>query len=212
MPLLNICGITGSNKVIQIGLVFLSAEKEEDYNWALDQLREIMINNSIQEPITVVTDRELALIKALESRLPTSYHILCRWHVNMNILAKTKQFFPAPTRQNGSYSHHPSFQAFLSDWNTLLNSPTEQEYTRKLQAMRNIHPARAIRYITDTWLIWKENLISYWINQAMHFGVTITSPIEGCHAAIKAALQRGHLDLKGVYDKLLDFWDNQQSC
>jgi hypothetical protein len=32
IPFLNICLITSNNMVIQIGLVFLSSEKEADYN------------------------------------------------------------------------------------------------------------------------------------------------------------------------------------
>jgi hypothetical protein len=37
----------------------------------------------------------------------------------------------------------------------------------------------------------------------------VTSPIEGCHATMKAVLQRGHSDLKGVFDKLKLFWAEQ---
>lgn len=32
MPLFNICGVTGGNKVIQLCLIFLSGEKESDYD------------------------------------------------------------------------------------------------------------------------------------------------------------------------------------
>ena len=65
MPLLNICTITGNNMVIQVGLAFLSGEKEVDYNWAIDYIRETMAKHSIEEPSSIVTDRELALIKCL---------------------------------------------------------------------------------------------------------------------------------------------------
>jgi hypothetical protein len=78
MPLLNICRITGNNIVIQVGIAFLAAEKEADYKWALDQLYELMIKHSIIEPVAVVTDREIALIKGLASRFSRSYHLLCR--------------------------------------------------------------------------------------------------------------------------------------
>ena len=43
MALLNICAITGANKVVQIGLVFLKRETEADYDWALDYMRNIMV-------------------------------------------------------------------------------------------------------------------------------------------------------------------------
>jgi len=44
MPLLNICGVTGNNKTPQFALCFLSGEKEEDYQWALGQLRNYMVS------------------------------------------------------------------------------------------------------------------------------------------------------------------------
>jgi hypothetical protein len=71
------------------------------------------------------------------------------------------------------------------------------------------YPANAMKYCADTWLIWKENLVAYYIKQYCHFGVTVTSPIEGCHATIKGYLQRGHGDLKDVFTKLRLFWDAQ---
>ena len=67
MALLNICAITGSNKVVQIRLVFLRQETEAAYDWALDYIRNIMVQNSIKEPVSIVTDQELALIKSLNT-------------------------------------------------------------------------------------------------------------------------------------------------
>ena len=56
MALLNICTITGANKVVQVGLVFLKQETEADYNWALDYICNIMAQNLIEEPVSIVTD------------------------------------------------------------------------------------------------------------------------------------------------------------
>jgi hypothetical protein len=54
--------------------------------------------------------------------------------------------------------------------------------------MQAKYPTSAVKYCTDTWLIWKEALIAAYITQRLHFGVTVTSPIEGCHATLKAFL------------------------
>ena len=77
--------------------------------------------------------------------------------------------------------------------------------------MQEKYTTGAVKYYTDTWLIWKENLVSTYINQHSHFGVTVTSQIEGCHATLKAYLQRGHGDLRGVFERLKLFWTAQQS-
>ena len=50
-----------------------------------------------------------------------------------------------------------------------------------------------------------------YINQRHHFGVTVTSPIEGCHATLKSYLQRGHGDLRDVFGKLKLFWTAQHA-
>jgi hypothetical protein len=211
MALLNICAITGGNMVVQVGLAFIRQERERDYNWALKFLRDIMAKESIQEPFSIVTDREIALIRALRTYFPSSQHLLCRWHVNMNVLAKTKRFFPAPILVNNRPVRHPSFQEFLSSWNMLLASQTVPIYNQRLAEMQAKYPTGAVKYCTDTWLIWKENLVTAYINQRPHFGVTVTSPIEGCHATLKAYLQRGHGDLRGVFERLKLFWTAQQS-
>jgi hypothetical protein len=53
--------------VVQVALVFLSHEKEADYEWAINYLRTIITKNMIEEPVSIVTDRELALIRCLKS-------------------------------------------------------------------------------------------------------------------------------------------------
>jgi hypothetical protein len=171
-----------------------------------------MTEHSIEAPSSIVTDRDLALIKSLNTRFPDSQHILCRWHVNMNVLAKTKKWFPAPVRDSsGVIRRHPQFQEFIQSWNTLLASPTEYIYNQELSKFKAKYPTAAVKYCTNTWLLWKENLVACYINQHCHFGITVTSPIEGCHATMKAVLQRGHGDLKGVFDKLKLFWAEQHA-
>jgi hypothetical protein len=209
MALLNICAITGGNMVVQVGLAFIRQEREADYNWVLEFLRDIMAKESIQEPLSIVTDREIALIKALRTHFPSSRHLLCRWHVNMNVLAKTRKFFPGPVKVGERTVRHPNFQEFLSSWNMLLDSMSI--YNRRLAEMQAKYPTSAVKYCTDTWLIWKEALVAAWINRQPHFGVTVTSPIEGCHATLKGFLQRGHGDLKGVFDRMKHFWKSQYS-
>jgi hypothetical protein len=128
----------------------------------------------------------------------------------MNVLAKTKKFFPGPIKgDDGKVTRHPTFQVFLCCWNALLASTTEQVYNELLEEMRIKHPVGAMSYCESTWLLWKEKLVLHWINQSFNFGVTVTSPNEGCHATLKLYLQRGHGDLRGVFLKMKLFWTAQ---
>jgi hypothetical protein len=56
MPLFNVCTVVGNKKTVQIGLCFLSGEKEPDYLWALNCLDEVMKKKIISIPICFVTD------------------------------------------------------------------------------------------------------------------------------------------------------------
>jgi hypothetical protein len=117
----------------------------------------------------------------------------------MNVLAKCKKHFPGPIRlDDGKYVRHPHFQAFLASWNGLLASTSEESYNAWLCTMQVQFPALAMSYVENTWLLWKEKLVAFWVNKNLHFGITVTSPIEGCHATLKTYLQRGHGDLRGV--------------
>jgi hypothetical protein len=122
-----------------------------------------MAISSIKEPVSIVTDRELALISCIDTLFLESRHLLCRWHINMNVLAKTKKHFPGPIKDsNGKVKRHPFFQAFLDNWNTLLSSSTKESYDALLEEMNTKHPQLAMTYCTRTWLaLWKEKLVAY---------------------------------------------------
>jgi hypothetical protein len=52
MPLLNIGAVTGNRKTVQVALCFLSGEKEVDYDWAINHFKDLIANNSIDEPLS----------------------------------------------------------------------------------------------------------------------------------------------------------------
>jgi len=54
---------------------------------------EMYKENDIITPKLLVTDRELVLLNTLDKLFPTSNYILCRWHININVIAKIKKYF-----------------------------------------------------------------------------------------------------------------------
>ena len=64
----------------------------------MSHFRDIIEEHGIPEPDTWVTDRELALINTLDDLFLNTAHILCTWHVNMNILANCRKYYPADTK------------------------------------------------------------------------------------------------------------------
>jgi hypothetical protein len=139
MPLLNICAVTPNKKMLQISLCFLSSEKEVDYECAIAWFYELMQNEQIEEPLCFVTDRELALMNALDTTFPNSAHLLCTWHVNMNILANCRKHFAkdkADPNKPSNFIPDPGWEPFLKDWASVLDSSTEAEYTSRLTLFR----------------------------------------------------------------------------
>ena len=123
-----------------------------------------MAINRIKKPVSIITDRELALMDCLNIQFPKSTHLLCRWHVNINVLAKTKKYFSGPIKDtNRVIKRHPFFfREFLGCWNALLASTEEQSYNDLLQEIKAKYPAQAMSYYESTWLhLWKEKLIAY---------------------------------------------------
>ncbi|KAI1007493.1 hypothetical protein K3495_g746 [Podosphaera aphanis] len=184
MPLLNICGVTGGNKVIQLGLVLLSSEKKNDYSWVLRQLRRIMTLESIMAPLPIVTDRELALMNSIEAHFSDTPHLLFRWHVKMNVLAKSKKHFPKQTKKGESYVRSPVFVEFLKQWNAVLPATSKEIYEQEVAKLKAMAPKDAYIYVERTWLL---------------------------SLLLKDYLRRSTYDLKGVYDKLVLFWAAQKS-
>ena len=55
------------------------------YIWALQSFQVVTI------PTIVVTDRELALMSAVEFVFPYAKNLFCVWHVTKNVLAKASK-------------------------------------------------------------------------------------------------------------------------
>lgn len=147
-PLINICGSLGNNMTPQLALSFVSGEKEADYKWVLECIKELIKKKDLPKPRCFVTDRELALMNALEDMFPDAYHVLCRWHVNKYVVAKTKKYFTILE----------DWLEFFEAWLAVIDATTEAEYKKKLTAFKK-HTKRAVKYVVETWLIWKEKIV-----------------------------------------------------
>jgi histone-lysine N-methyltransferase SETD2 len=89
MPLLTVVGITGISTTFYLAFSFIQSEKEEDFVWVLQNL-------ALQLPVypkVVVTDRDLALMKAIDRVFPLASHILCQWHINKCVKARAVTHF-----------------------------------------------------------------------------------------------------------------------
>ena len=122
--------------------MFLIGEKEGGYSPALAALARLLERWGIPTPGLIVTDRELALIKALNNSIWRSIsYLLCRWHVNMNVLAKARRYFLPAIKAGNKYQRSPSFKAYSKEWSGLLASMTEADLKQQPSLLYSARPA-----------------------------------------------------------------------
>jgi MULE transposase domain len=201
MPLLNIVGVTSLNTTFHAAFCFIRKEENGDYLWALQQLKDCLQAASITSPALMITDRDLALITAIDKIFPTpqTQSILCIWHVNKNVLMKAKEYMQGE-------DSNTRVEEFMRRWNELVNSITPTEYRSryyKLFSDFNLTLYPLLSYVDDTWLKpFKDKLIRCWVDGFHHFGNRATSRVEGAHATLKRHLQISTMDLKDVLDRI----------
>jgi len=85
MPLLTICGVTSLGTTFIVGFAFLDKETKNHYDWVLYHLVHLYGSLGLPPPRVIATDRDLALMEAIDGRLPRragvwgegTSHVLC---------------------------------------------------------------------------------------------------------------------------------------
>lgn len=90
MPLLDIVGCNAMNSTFYVGFAFLSNERQETYEFVLNNLKTSYEHYQLPRLRTVLTDKEDALINAVKTVFPSANTLICIWHINQRILAKAK--------------------------------------------------------------------------------------------------------------------------
>ena len=189
MPLLDMIGVDAAQRSFCIAFAFLSGETEEDYTWALERLKSLYMQSNTSLPSVILTDRCLAVMNAASALFPSAATFLCLWHANKAVVARCQP----------SFQDAEQWKEFYNAWHSIINSPTQEEYAKRLTEMQQKYLPQHLEdigYIKTTWLVpFKEKLVHAWVNQSMHFGNTATSRVEGIHALLKSYLKRSTFDL-----------------
>lgn len=149
MPLFQMVGMDSSRKTFCIAFAFLTAETKENFKWALQQLKNLFINGDYRASV-VVTDRDLALVGAVEEILPETKHNLCLWHINKQVTANCKHH----------YNTNDEFNEFQSAWNNYVRSATqadEEKYWEEI--VKDERFKQSVEYLTATWLPYKMKFV-----------------------------------------------------
>lgn len=225
MYLCNFVGMSGGGWAPHLSFGLVSGQSQEDYEWLLEAFEEarkeapayclgaLWVGKVIDAPKLFITDRDLAFIKAQRRKQPDTNHILCKWHVNMNVATKTRKHFPVGDKllHNGRfvYTQNDIHKKFLGDWNLLTGSFTLTVFHDRLEAFkRQWQPNHEMAYkYAMGWLDkWKEKIVRVFIEEYSHFGVFTTSPCEGVHGGIKSSMVNGRGDFVQFYEGMKAYW------
>jgi hypothetical protein len=191
MPLLHIIGVSPSNSTFSVAFCFMQNEQEQSYIWALKSFF------SFLDPLpfnpVLCTDRDLALLGAINAVCPNHPHLLCIWHINKNVTSNTKRHFTT----------NSEYQEFLQSWNRLIYSTSEEDYNTRLSEFeKRFQDSPSLRYVKETWLIYKEKFIVAWTQQCLHLGNSATSRVEGSHAFLKKYIGASTGDMLIVFERI----------
>ena len=77
MPLFHVVGATSSHQSFTFAYCFMQRETAADYRWAVHPLQDVFEEYDLSaNDVTFVTDRELALMGALDDTFPTANMLL----------------------------------------------------------------------------------------------------------------------------------------
>ncbi|KAI8565765.1 hypothetical protein RHMOL_Rhmol03G0286900 [Rhododendron molle] len=161
LPLLEVVGITSTMCTYSLMFAHLTNERVENLTWALSTLKKWMLGKGALLPSVFVTDRDLALLSAIEACFPSARHILCIWHINQCIIKHCRGVLG------------PSFNDFYMSWHSLINSTTQASFNQKWNAMCDDYKQypQLLQYLVNTWIMpYRDRFVAAWTNTCMHLG------------------------------------------
>lgn len=145
----------------------------------------------------ILIDKEDALINVFSKKMPAGHHLLCKWHISKNVLARATKYF----------DHSDNVQKWLHLWKKVCEAPTFEAY-QQAQAQLCIqdppsipaHRDSLFEYIDKEYLAAGNNQkhCYYATNSICHFGKRVISISKGGHFNIKRVLNTPLGDLSSV--------------
>ena len=190
MPLLHIVGVSPTNKSFSVAFCFMENEEMESYCWALNTFFSFIKRPN--PPSVLCTDRDWALLSAIDDQLPDFPHILCVWHLNKNIQAHCKKEFAT----------NEEYNKFFSLWINLASAPTEEVYNQSKEDIRLFlqDKPHIFHYLESNVLLHREKFVVAWTRKWLHLGNAATSRVEGAHATMKRWIGSSTADILTVFE------------
>ncbi|KAK1693255.1 hypothetical protein QYE76_009952 [Lolium multiflorum] len=164
MPFIPFVGLNNHRRTTVFGCAIVSDEKEETYVWLLQTFLKAMCQ---KKPLSVITDADSAMIRAIRTVFPDVWHRICSWHVEKNMKIHLSHKSLGEFRSMLYYStsiaeFEQRWQAFLKRWKT----ENTEIWLRRMYRKRHLC---AEAFLTKGfWLGMKSNQRSESLNSCLH--------------------------------------------
>nr|XP_043616766.1 uncharacterized protein LOC122588668 [Erigeron canadensis] len=191
MPLVEIVGVTPTGKTFSIAHALIENEQHAAYTWVLQCLR-----STLEEGFVVrvaLTDRDLALMKAVKDVMPETKLILCKIHIWRNI----------ELHANPSFGSKKDYGSLRHRWDKLVKSITVKEYAENEQRLKVFlaDKPNLYKYLQIQWLAsYKELFVSCWVDQHRNYRNYTTNRVESEHSLLKSVMHQKRLTFHRIVE------------
>lgn len=169
MPLVVFVGSNNHRGTVLFGCALLVDETIESYTWILEQF---LFSMQKKQPISVLTDGDPAMRRAVRDVLPESRHRLCAWHICNNLFENIKNNDVYPDFGNCLYE-----SLTLDEWEAAWSCMIEKHGLQNNTWMDGMYAKREL---------WAETFF-----RGHFFGAMCsTQRCEGMHKDLKEGLGR----------------------
>nr|XP_051190431.1 uncharacterized protein LOC127303766 [Lolium perenne] len=164
MPFIPFVGLNNHRRTMVFGCAIVSDETEETYVWLLQTFLKAMCQ---KKPLSVITDADSAMIRAIRTVFPDVWHRICSWHVEKNMKIHLSHKSLGEFRSMLYYStsiaeFEQRWQAFLKRWKT----ENTEIWLKRMYRKRHLWAAA---FLTEGfWLGMKSNQRSESLNSCLH--------------------------------------------
>lgn len=89
IPLLQVIGHTPTKQTFLMGIIFMDHKNKDYYIWCLHTLFQKWL--PISNNTLLITNRDLALLTAIQTLFPRTPHLLYIWHINKAVNKRAKR-------------------------------------------------------------------------------------------------------------------------
>jgi hypothetical protein len=118
MSFLIISEQTTLNITFHVAFCFMTQKTSANYIWILRQLKAIYLKLKLNSSVVIITNMRKNLMRVINLIFSDANHLLCLWHININVVAYCKRDF----------DDKDAWNVFFSVWKSMMYVHSEKKF------------------------------------------------------------------------------------